>query len=556
MDVSTIGIIGGGVSGLAAAYELRQNAIATNTPLKIHIFEKQEELGGNAETVVVKLGDWQDAGHKSEPYHRWADLGVNDINLTTYECIARVMKDIGYFDKDRPGKNPNMLPLENTETYFTFDSNILITGDKELSHGVSDDDFKLSKRYNGKFDFWIDVIYKAAFAAVGTSENPNLDITVGAFFNLVITQPQETLGGAVDSNEIINWDDPLLKIILTEIRDYIFYPRISAMYFANDYGPENMCLAAPMFYYKIQEGKDSDTEDKEALRCYFVGGSNRWLQYLLDYLVASHDEKKLVNIDFHSNYAAKVSVTSQDIYISGSKDDNDYRVDRCIITVHADDAARLLSFDDNEILNADPGAQLRSQETNILKILQSITYTRSTAICHGYSGLLPGNRNQWRSYNVLIRLGCSLKPYSMTYLCNRHQNDANRGRCSEYNQVGLPQFFVTLNPQREIPDQYVFRTVEVEAIKPELLEELPQLTSPANSKRYFSRIPAGQPAIAHFKHNLIDKPCFLAQRALIEYHESASNLFFGGGWSNGSGLHEECWLQAKRIAQLIVPLKQ
>lgn len=551
METKVIGIIGGGVSGLAAAYELRRNAIKQGISLEIHIFEKQPDLGGNADTVVVNLGNWKNAEHRDTPYHRWADLGVNDINLTAYKRIAKVMKEIGYFDYSNPGPDPRMLPLENTETYFTWDSNILLTDDDELEHGISNPAFAIAHKDDGKYTFWIDIIHKAADAIVGELEIPNIDITVAEFFDDVINKPKQTLEKYVDSKIIIDWNSPELKRILVEIRDYIFYPRISAMYFANDYGPENMLLAAPMCYYRIQESKGGAKPDRR----YFVGGSNRWLQALLENL--KHPPPPLdderVKIHFHHDFAAKVTVTTDNVDISRDDGSDKLGVDCSIITVHADDAAALLNFEYPANDTTALGGQLHANETTIFKMLQSISYTRSTAVCHTYSGLLPGNRNQWRSYNVLIRQGCSLKPYSMTYLCNRHQNDAGGSRSSEYNQVGLPQFFVTLNPQREIPDHDILRTVDPAEVAPELRAELPQLSTPGSNKLSYGRIEPNQPAIAHFKHNLIDRKCFLAQRALVNYHETATSLFFGGGWSKGSGLHEECWEQAERIAQKILP---
>ncbi len=550
MEIKVIGIIGGGVSGLAAAYELRRNAIKQGNSFEIHIFEKQPDLGGNADTVVVNLGNWKDAEQSDIPYHRWADLGVNDINLTAYKRIAKVMQEIDYFDYSKPGPDPKMLPLENTETYFTWDSNILLTDDDELEHGISNPAFATANKGDGEFRYWINIIHKAADAIVGELDNPNIDITVAEFFENVINQPKETLERYVDSNAIIDWSSPELKRILTEIRDYIFYPRISAMYFANDYGPENMLLAAPMCYYRIQESKGGEKADRR----YFVGGSNRWLQALLENLLDPAQGKGLVTMHFQHDFAAKVTVMPDSVEISRDDDSDKLSVDRCIVTVHADDAAALLNFEYPANETAALSGQLRSTETTIFKMLQSISYTRSTAVCHTYSGLLPGNRNQWRSYNVLIRQGCSLKPYSMTYLCNRHQNDAGGSRSSEYNQVGLPQFFVTLNPQREIPDHDILRTVHPAEVAPELRAELPQIGIAGTNELSYGRIQANQPAITHFKHNLIDRNCFHAQRALFNYHETATHLFFGGGWSKGSGLHEECWEQAERIAQKIVPV--
>ncbi|PCI08404.1 MAG: hypothetical protein COB77_02465 [Gammaproteobacteria bacterium] len=145
----------------------------------------------------------------------------------------------------------------------------------------------------------------------------------------------------------------------------------------------------------------------------------------------------------------------------------------------------------------------------------------------------------------------------MTYLCNRHQNDAGetQDEMYKYNQVGLPQFFITLNPQREIPQQFILKCVENNKVSESLRSELPQLMISGENNTHYGRIAAGKPAITHFKHNLIDKKCFIAQQNLQHYHKTADKLFFGGGWSLGSGLHEECWHQAERVAKIICPVK-
>jgi len=552
MTTNSVGIIGGGVSGLATAYELRRNAIANNQRLDIHIFERHPLIGGNADTVVVNLGNWKDEKQQSTSYHRWADMGVNDINLTTYKRIVKIMKEINYFDASKPETNPKLLPLENTESYFTWDSSILLTDDNELEHGVSDPQFSIAEKDNKEFSFWVKVIYSAADKIVGDDENLNLDITVGGFFAAVIANPQKELEEFVDKT--IDWNDPAIKRMLTEIRDNIFYARTSAMYFSNDHGPENMCLAAPMCYYRRQENKGDTTEPD---RRYFVGGSTRWLKALLDNLCDAKKGNGLVTINMHLNFSARATVSTEKIVISNNNDPAEqYTVDRCVVTVHADDATRLLEFDYSETSEPSVTKQRNKDSTALLQILQSISYTNSIAVCHTYSGLLPFNRNQWRSYNVLIRKGCSLKPYSMTYLCNRHQNDAGSEQSKKYNynQVGLPQFFITLNPQREIPEQYILNCVDSEDVSDELRAELPQLSNNNENNIRYGRIATGKPAISYFKHNLINKKCFTAQKSLQQYHQSAGNLFFAGGWSLGSGLHEECWKQAERVAQLICPI--
>ena len=143
----------------------------------------------------------------------------------------------------------------------------------------------------------------------------------------------------------------------------------------------------------------------------------------------------------------------------------------------------------------------------------------------------------------------------MTYLSNRNQNDSGEQQSElyDYNRMGLPQYFVTLNPQRDIPEQYILKTVDEAELAEELRADLPRLQDESTGQSRYGRLSAGQPATAEFKHNLIDKKCFIAQDTLVKYHKSAKTLFFAGGWSNGSGLHEECWQQAETVARLVMP---
>ncbi|RFA29256.1 hypothetical protein CAI21_10880 [Alkalilimnicola ehrlichii] len=89
MDTShvRIAIIGAGISGLSTAYYLMQRAHAHGTPLEIQLFERKQHLGGNADTVVVNLGQRYGANGPEGAYLRWADLGVNDVNLATYHRL-------------------------------------------------------------------------------------------------------------------------------------------------------------------------------------------------------------------------------------------------------------------------------------------------------------------------------------------------------------------------------------------------------------------------------------------------------------------------------------
>ena len=77
-----LAIVGGGISGLSTAYALMKQARPGDRPLHIDLFERKATLGGNADTVVIDLGDYIDGSGQPNPYLRWADLGVNGVNGT------------------------------------------------------------------------------------------------------------------------------------------------------------------------------------------------------------------------------------------------------------------------------------------------------------------------------------------------------------------------------------------------------------------------------------------------------------------------------------------
>ncbi|WP_444677953.1 FAD-dependent oxidoreductase [Halomonas sp. E19] len=84
-----IAIIGGGVSGLSLAYYLQKLGRESARQIEVTLFERKASLGGNAETVWVDLGNRRLPGKPNTPYRRWADLGVNDVNLATSPTCAR-----------------------------------------------------------------------------------------------------------------------------------------------------------------------------------------------------------------------------------------------------------------------------------------------------------------------------------------------------------------------------------------------------------------------------------------------------------------------------------
>ena len=496
-----IAIIGGGISGLATAYSLIDPERAScfdhcEAPFDIEIFERKESLGGNADTLEVTLGE--DYGKPSHPpYERWVDLGVNDINLTSYERTAKAMQTIGF---------DHYKPLEDTICYFSPDGSVMMTDDGALEHGVSAADLRVPEnlaKMNQQF-------MQAASEAVGDECAEAVRMTVAEF--------------VADYRQRLTETD---RLVLDKVVSTMLYPRISAMYFVDERGPQQMPLIAVMDYYKLQEGIGIPGKPK---RVYFVGGSQRWIDRLGEWLQGKKratEQAGLAKITIRRGFEARIMVDEEGAWVSrsvppGSLGANEPECfDKVVMATHADDALR--SF------------WAAGLSENVAEMLGKVSYTNSIAVAHTFSGVLPSDRNAWRTYNVMIRDGAAMTPYTMTYVINRHQNDAVE---REYNQSGLPQFFVTLSPAVRIPDRHVLRLAS--------RDKAPRGGYLKSGHEHDDR------AIGWFKHNVLDFECLQAQAMLDTVQgEHGHRLYFAGGWTNGAGLHEQCFQQAANVADRI-----
>ena len=541
-----IAIIGGGISGLAVAYYLQQRH-GREPDLDIHIFERKAMVGGNADTVVVRLGRYIGDDGAPADYLRWADLGVNDANLATYKSMKAVMADIGYLDQ--------MQPLQDTACFYGTDGAAL-TDDAALRNGVSDPDFSLDEADQGRIALLIKVMHQTALDLVDTID---VDYTCSRYFQDCLDDPKGMLSRAAEALKIaIDWSDAALAARIATIRDRYYYPRISAMYFTDDRGPEGMPLQAPFQYYRLQEG--GVTPDRR----YFAHGSQTWLEALANYVVGRSNDQ--VRVQLHTEAPARVRVGAQKVFVSTGRAAEPERFDLCVLATHADDARAMLHFDD-----AVGGTGERLDD-----ILASVRYTRSYAVCHTASSAMPENKNTWRTYNIPIRSARdSLFPYRINYVVNLHQNDPEPG--APYNAAGLPQYFVSLvTDLNQIPRQDMLdRVLEDDALPAPLLGALPQATrahlrGAEVQSGYRHEVPhlvqqLGDKAWTVFKHNVLDADCIRAQQDMLRWNTEVAEellngqrpdvpLLFGGGWTLGAGLQEQCLEQGEKLAGWIVPL--
>lgn len=536
-----IAIIGGGVSGLSAAYYLQQQALQTGQALDITVYERKAQFGGNADTVAVKLGTWQNGqGQPEQPFIRWADLGVNDVNLATYKLLAAVMKDIGYLQ--------HMLPLQDTASYFTSDGSRYLTDDASLYNGVSDVRFNLASADDGRLSSLLAVVHQHAIDLVAPPAGgpPPIPVsyTVAQYFADCISQPEAMLAATARQMHItIDWGDPAIPGRITRLRDEIYYPRISAMYFTdNETGPAGMPLQSPFQYYRVQEG--GVTPDRR----YFEFGAQHWLEALASTLVARSTDK--VKVHHHMGEAVKVKIAPGGAVVTPAGG-QPVHCDLALMALHADDALRALDF------SGVPPEVAR----NIQQTLGMVRYTRSYGVCHTDEALLPRNRNIWRTYNVLVHpLSQQVQPYRMSYVENLHQNDPVNPALSN---IGLPVFFTSLIPDlRQVQPNAVLTRITGSEVPDKLARALPHLAqAPLNQSHpatgythELGGIPTGDAgkAWALFKHNVLNVACIQAQQQMLTLNQDNARrplipLFFGGGWTHGAGLHEQCLEQSQQL---------
>ncbi len=539
-----LAIIGGGVSGLSSAFYLQRQAQPGDRPLQVEIYERKSSLGGNADTVVVDQGDFVDAGGAATAFLRWADLGVNDVNLATYTEFKTVLEQIGYLD--------NLKPLQDTTSYFNASGALALTDDAALRDGVTDPLFSLDRADGGQLAPLIKVVHQSALNLV---DQISPQYTVGQFFGDCVAKPYPMLNAAATQLHIaIDWADPALPARLGQVRDVIYYPRIAAMYFTDDRGPELLPLQSPFQYYRLQEG--GVTPDRR----YFEHGAQKWLEALAAYVVGGSNELVRVRIHTESEVAVQAHPGYATVQQGGREPE---RFDLCVMAAHADDTLALLSF----------GASMAQWATQVRSMLSQVNYTQGYAVCHTYAGLMPQNRNIWRTYNVLQRAPDAPSfPYRMSYVCNLHQNDPVN---PEYARAGLPQFFVSLvSTLSEIPfDTMLDRVQESSRVPPHLFNALPRATQrQLNGEPLRTGYRAAADAIPHladkawtvFKHNVLDASCIAAQAQIYDFNQAnadqlaagqqpACALLFGGGWTVGAGLQEQCLRQSKAIAGWILP---
>lgn len=177
-----IAVIGAGVSGHAVAWNLR------GAGHEIDVYERTGRLGGECSTVHIAIGGEE----------RWADLGVNDFNRRTYRNVVAVMDEVGAEYRD----------LEDTACFYTGDDEIVYTLD-------DDSDTPMQEDLRAEFRRFRD-------GAAEFVEN------IHAYDGWTVERYLKEMGFSPDFARLC------------------IYPRVNAMYFVHDQGPDRMPIEAVM----------------------------------------------------------------------------------------------------------------------------------------------------------------------------------------------------------------------------------------------------------------------------------------------------------------------
>lgn len=350
-DVKKVAIIGGGIAGLVSAYYLHGKKSKDGRHVyACGVFEKADRLGGNGMTAYF-----------DQPYQKpFADLGVNDFNLSMYKHMAEILATL-----DRLGFPVPTARLNDSECFFTARDDhaqppLAYTGDDLVPDGPE----PARTIYHD--------LQKFTALAQEVIVNPKYArMSVGEFLESEGFTPA--------------------------FRDYFILPRINAMYFMGETVPEDMPIRGVMSYYSFQEGIGSPLPPD---RRYFERGSDQWFQQLAAALTSR-------GVAIHTGVEATVHHAGDDLVLQ-VPGMGDRPIDHAILAVHADTVADVV---------------LSGLPPEMPRLLSQFRYINSIAVAHTWPGVMPADRSLWRTYNIRIlpRDARMLRPYNISYVESMHQ---------------------------------------------------------------------------------------------------------------------------------------
>jgi len=500
-----IAIIGAGVSGLSLAYYLRQYS-PENT--EIVVYEQADRVGGNALTQELDLAP---LGRKNT----WVDMGVNDFNIHTYKAMLELWDEIEFPQDQYVGT------LVNEASFFyygatqedTYGFKISNKGDISV-HNLDNDTGDKIKQGFKDFEIFLKDWYKNE-----DNEPSAFKITVEQFIRKYFTDIKY---------------EPFVKLALL--------PRINAMFFTYE---ESLMgrppvLDMPMWlvshYYVLQEGLGlpDNRPDKDKERKFFNQGCQKWLEFLAEKLTQNCQVNIQLGID-----GIKVCRHGLGAYVYYNYEECSY-YDKVVFCTPAYQVERItdsLTFSSNKLL----------QKTKAFRYVPCVVYANydssqvpppSEFICaynvriydyHNYA--LNSERVEWPDWGKFDGM---FKPYHMTYSANKHQPQSGEENAKD--------FYVTVNPLNMSSQQF-------------LSQRLWQTNGELARKTFLH---------CKFTQEALEAQRYIQLKQIGKWNppQSSSDLYddvshshtfyLAGNYCNGAGLHTECILFSKDLAQAIV----
>ncbi|MEG5034614.1 FAD-dependent oxidoreductase [Microcoleus sp. AT3-D2] len=502
-----IAIVGAGVSGLSLAYYLHKYSKGN---IEIVVYEQADRVGGNALTQKLDLSPL------GRP-NTWVDMGVNDFNINTYKAMLELWEEIELPQDQYVGT------LVNEASFFyygatpeeTYGFKVYNNGDI-YGHNLDDETLKKIKQGFENFVIFLKEWYK---------ENENkpsaFKITVEQFIHKYFTD-----------------------IKYKQFVELALLPRINAMFFTYEESPMGRppVLDMPMWlvshYYVLQEGLGlpDDRPGKDNERKFFNQGCQNWLEFLKEKLTKDCKVNVQLGID-----GIKVCSHGQGAYVYYNYGESSY-YDKVVFCTPAYQVERItdsLTFTSNKLL----------QRTKEFRYVPCVVYANDDP------SQVPPISDFICAYNVRIydynyalnsdrvprpdggKFDGMFKPYHMTYSANKHQPQSSEENPKE-------DFYVTVNPlnmsSKEFRDHILSQTNGEVAratflhckFTPEALE----------AQRYIQLKQIGNWNPPQDKGELYDV-------------SRPSTFYLSGNYCNGAGLHTECILFSKDLAQAILDPK-
>ncbi|MEG3876191.1 FAD-dependent oxidoreductase [Microcoleus sp. herbarium7] len=499
-----VAIVGAGVSGLSLAYYLHKFGGGN---IEIVVYEQADRVGGNALTQELNLS-------RLDRPDTWVDMGVNDFNINTYKAMLELWEQIGLPQDEYVGTLVNEASffyygVTPQETYgFKINNNGDISG-----HNLGDETIDQIKEGFNDFETFLKQWYN------DNENNPSaFQITVEEFIHQYFTDSKYK---------------PFVELALL--------PRINAMFFT--YEESSMgrppVLDMPMWlvshYYVLQEGLalNPDRPNKDNERKFFNQGCQKWLEFLATKLIQECHVNIQLGID-----GIKVCSHGQGAYVSSNYGESSYydKVVFCTPAYQVERIADSLTFTSSKLL----------QKTKKFRYVPCIVYANndpaqvppiSDFIC-AYNVRIYNYNYVWNSERVARsdsgKFDGMFNPYHMTYSANKHQPQSGEENAKD--------FYVTVNPLN---------------------------TSSEDFREHILSQTNGEVARATFLHCKFTQEALEAQRYIqlnqignwnppqnsSDLYDDISRdrtFYLAGNYCNGAGLHTECILFSRDLAQAIL----